>query len=985
MPATTSVAGIFLFGMKKGSPTRKGRISGRPGGGTGRRARFLAAAAALASGFLTSGAGAERIRLGAPASTLSRAAVLSAAASSAAANRTGGEVPAAGSEALRGVTPLFLVSDASGLDALADVPVAFETDGYPDQEDRLADLLKTHPQIESILLDVRRPATLPSGVDLDRELFFVKKVTSMIRGLRPDVRIALAGGGTSSPEVLADMRTLLADPTILADVDAVAVGNPAMAELAAAPLPPSVALWIEEAASPGAAPASLVEGLWRIQKTRAARYFFAAGDGDSFPGELARAQAYLTNDVAPQTAGANSSEARFYDGRTLSPILFLRAAAGVSKRVDVAAGGPYREAQVENLSTGARRIFPLAPGARSLDLDLSRGALAVRLVPERKPGEVQTRVTVGGARGLTADEIVARERAWKATQDDLVRRYSAQLSTSLRFRVAEINETFDLTIQGPLFKERGKEFDWAWDTFYLNGIKWKGKTLPKIPILQPEKVTTLPLEIELTEAYEYALAGRTVVDGRPAYEIDFTPRKSLGDKPSYKGRAWIDSETFALLRRRSVQQNTKGETLSNVETEYYRLVPGTQAVLALEIKGEEVFSTAGRTTAIERSVTMSNVRINPDDFDERRAAVYASEKQMVRDTDHGLKYLVPDPALPGARTVEEHTSKRSLFGAGGFFYDGSLSYPVPLLGVQYFDFDLFGKGKQLSTFFGGVILTTNYTDPAFLGSHFDVGVDLFGFAIPFTDLSYRNGHEVKDERLKHVPAFSQINIGHPLGPYLKASLGLFAKWDDYQRDPDTAPEFVTPHDTFTLGYEGKLTANVSGFNATLDYAWFHRRNWGFWGIPGESEFEPSQREYEKYYAEISKDYYFTGFRKIHAAITYLNGSDLDRFSRYEFGSFSGNPIRGYQSGALRTRQAWVMNLSYGLNIENIIRLEVLYDQGLLNDPFSGFHHSYYSGGGISGQLNGPWSNSFIRFDVGLPIVSHGIHGVSASALILKLF
>jgi outer membrane protein assembly factor BamA len=310
---------------------------------------------------------------------------------------------------------------------------------------------------------------------------------------------------------------------------------------------------------------------------------------------------------------------------------------------------------------------------------------------------------------------------------------------------------------------------------------------------------------------------------------------------------------------------------------------------------------------------------------------------------------------------------------------------VPLLGVQYFDFDLFGKGKQLSTFFGGVILTTNYTDPAFLGSHFDVGVDLFGFAIPFTDLSYRNGKEVKEERLKHIPAVSQINIGHPLGPYMKASLGLFAKWDDYQRDPDTAPEFVTPQDTFTFGYEGKLTANVSGFNATLDYAWFHRQNWEFWGIPGESEFQASQRDYEKYYAEIAKDYYFTGFRKIHAAITYLSGSDLDRFSRYEFGSFSGNPIRGYQSGALRTSKAWVMNLSYGLNIENIIRLEVLYDQGLMDDPVSGFHNAYYSGGGISGQLNGPWNNSFIRFDVGVPIVSHGIHGVTASALVLKLF
>ncbi len=294
-------------------------------------------------------------------------------------------------------------------------------------------------------------------------------------------------------------------------------------------------------------------------------------------------------------------------------------------------------------------------------------------------------------------------------------------------------------------------------------------------------------------------------------------------------------------------------------------------------------------------------------------------------------------------------------------------------------------GKQISTFFAGAVLTTNYTDPAFLGTRFDLGADVFAFAIPFGDASYRNGKEVKNERLKHVPAVFQINAGHPLGPYLKASLGIFAKWDDYQRDPDTDHDFVTPADTFTFGEELKLTSNMSGFAVTLDYSRFHRNDWPFWGIPGTSEYDPSQRDYEKWSAQVSKDYYFSGFRKIHGALTYLSGSDLDRFSRYEFGAFSGNPLRGYQSGALRTKQAWIMNLSYGLNIENIIRLEALYDQAILSDEVSGFHHQYYSGVGISGQLNGPWNNSLVRFDVGVPAVSHGIHGVSGSVLLLKLF
>ena len=945
-PETRNEANTVFFipgGSAAGFPPLK--ASPRP-------IRTFAAAVGLI--LFAAGARGEQIRLGADAAVLG---------------------PAAAPPAPADRSPLRRISDASLLDGLAAVPVALES-GLSTDPDALAAQLKAHANIESVILAGGGAPEREAGID--RRRFDVKRLSATVAGLRPDVKVALAAG--AGPEGLADLRRLFEDPTLAAGIDAVLVSDDSATALETAPLPGSPPVWLDLPAEPAV---SLVAGLARLARRRAERVFFAAADGPSFAAELVRAQAYFTGDVSPQPATGTGSEARFFDAKLLTPIVF--ADGGGPSRIDVSAGGPFRQAQVENLASGARRTFALGAGAKTLDLDLPAGPAAVRLVPERKPGEVQAQVSVGGARGLTAEEIVARERAWKAAQDDLVRSYTADLTTSLRFRVAEVNETFDLTIEGPLFKERGKDFDWAWDTFYVNGIKWKGKTLPKIPILQPEKVTTLPLEIELGEEYAYALAGKTVVEGHPAWEIDFTPKSAAGKKPMYRGRAWIDTKTFALLRRRSVQMNLTGETLSNVETEYYRPVPGTSAVLPLEIKGEEVFSTAGRTTAVERSVVLGNVRINAADFVERRTAVYASPRQMVRDTDHGLKYLVPDAAAPGGRVVEEQVSKKSLFGVAGFFYDGSLGYPIPLLGVQYFDFDLFHRGKQISTFFAGAVLTTNYTDPAFLGSRFDLGADVVGFAIPFGDASYRSGKEVKDERLKHVPALFQVNLGHPLGPYLKASLGLFAKWDDYQRDPDTAHEFVTPNDTFTFGYEVKLTANAEGFNGVLDYSRFHRDAWGFWGIPGTSEFRPGQRDYEKYSASISKDYYFTGFRKIHGAVTWLSGSDLDRFSRYEFGAFSGNPLRGYQSGALRTRQAWILNLSYGLNIENIIRLEAMYDQAILNDAYSGFRHAYYSGAGISGQLNGPWNNSLIRFDVGIPVVSHGIHGVSASALILKLF
>ncbi|HEV8118752.1 MAG TPA: sigma-E factor regulatory protein RseB domain-containing protein, partial [Thermoanaerobaculia bacterium] len=604
---------------------------------------------------------------------------------------------------------------------------------------------------------------------------------------------------------------------------------------------------------------------------------------------LGRLQAYWSGDVsrdptatpATRPDGSAVEPLRFFDGKKFTPILFLPRDPAGTVRIELS-GGPFVKASVENLATGAKRDFDLK-GAAILDLDLSRGALAAVLQPAERPGgETRTRVEVGAERGLTAEEIVARERAWDAGQRALFTSYIAHLKTSLRFKVGEVGETFDLSILGPLFYRRGEPADWEWDEFYLNGVKWKGKTLPKLPILQPEKVTAIPLDIRLTEDYEYTLKGEGPISGRPAYHVAFAPKQVDKDKATYRGSVWIDKETFALLRRNSVQMNLKGETLSAVQTEYYSPVPGKpELFLPLEIKGEEVYSTAGRTTAIERDVKVETITIDPPDFETLRTQAYASPGQMIRHTDRGMRYLVPDPAKPGERVVEEKISKKSTFGVVGAFYDDSLDYPIPLIGVQHFNFDLWGKGKQLSVFFAGALLTANYTDPALLGTHFDLGADLFGVAFPFGDVSYRNGVEVPSEKIKHLPAAFQVNVGHPIGPYLKASLGLFTKWDNFQRDKDTGPNFVTPVDTFTNGAELRLVANFSGFNIAAAGSAYFRQKWEFWGDPATSEFNPDQKDYQKWSVSVAKDQYFPGFRKLHLGIAYLGGHDLDRFSKYE--------------------------------------------------------------------------------------------------------
>ncbi|MGE5412688.1 MAG: hypothetical protein ACM3NW_00820 [Syntrophomonadaceae bacterium] len=822
---------------------------------------------------------------------------------------------------------------------------------------------------------------VPPTDDADRFAYAVKRLASIFRSGSPDGQVALDASQAPPASLEEDLA---------AYVDALIVQPNASAS-------PDTGLrsWVLARPSASASPTvAVLSSFIRVPQS-----VLVAALGDDRPltaGDietLGRMQAYLTADASRDPTptrvarrdGSTVSALRLFDAKKFTPILLLPEDPAGAVSIELS-GGPFTTASVENLASGVRRDFELK-GAPSLTLDLSRGPLAVVLQPMARPGgATRAAVEVGATRGLTAEEIVARERAWDAGQREKTKSYVATMDASLRFRVASLPGSLDLTIRGPYFYQAGKNPDWEWQEFYLNGVKWKGRTIPKLPILQPDKVTTLPLDIRLSEEYDYELVGEVEAEGRPAYRVDFKPKAAVGDKPIYRGTAWIDRETFALLRRESIQLNLKGDTLSNVQTEYYREVPGAPGVvLPLEIRGQQVFSTAGRTTAIERKVTMIGVAINPPDYETRLKQAYASPSQMVRDTDEGLKYLEPDPTKPDERQVSNKLTRKSLIGVGGIFYERGLDYPFPLIGVQYFNFDLWHKNKQLSVLFFGSILFANYTDPSFMGTHFDLGADVFGVAFPFTETDYRFGQEVKAGSVKHWPEYLSVNFGHPLGTYLKASAFLFAQYDGYKSNSDTSPNFVVPVSTFTLGAGLRLNWSEAGYNIQGEANYYARQKWEPWGDPSLNPFSPSQKDYWKWSVSAQKGFYFADFRKLLVKLEYLGGQDLDRWSQWDFGPFSTHSMTGFPSGSVLANEAWLNNLSYGINIENVVRFEVEYDQALVTNKFAGYDNTYFSGVGITTSFNGPWDNTRIRADVGYPVVNHGVKGFTINAQILKVF
>ena len=76
-----------------------------------------------------------------------------------------------------------------------------------------------------------------------------------------------------------------------------------------------------------------------------------------------------------------------------------------------------------------------------------------------------------------------------------------------------------------------------------------------------------------------------------------------------------------------------------------------------------------------------------------------------------------------------------------------------------------------------------------------------------------------------------------------------------------------------------------------------RSEWAPWG-PAEA-LETGSRTYSKYAAHLSKDIFLSTFQKVHLNAAYFGGTNLDRFSRYQFGLFDDTRIHGVPGSGVR--------------------------------------------------------------------------------------
>jgi hypothetical protein len=653
-------------------------------------------------------------------------------------------------------------------------------------------------------------------------------------------------------------------------------------------------------------------------------------------------------------------------GQRLEVSLHL-ASAGTTVVRDAAAGTLVKLADAardEALKTSTARV---ELSERPLLIDFNFGAQ-----------EVYALRSEAAERALpTVEEIVARYQQEETAQAALVKNYIANARVDIHFQPTAL-DSYDVVLDNRFFYDL-ETSEWEETSFSLNGTRF-GRNRPPFPLLQPEKVLSLPLTLRFNRDYVYHLDGTDRVGDRACYVVRFDPIDKT--RSLYRGKVWIDTERYVRLKVQAVQTNLAAPVVSNEETQTYEPVgrANDQPVyLFSKLVSHQIMLIAGRNLLVDRNVTFSNFQVNDETFVSQRQQARQSDNIMYRDTDKGLRNLIKRGE---ERVVSDHLTTNAKALALGATFDPSYDYPVPLFGIDYMNFNFLNRGLQLGFVFSGVLAAGNLQKANIGGTKFDLSVDFFGIAVNSNDQVYDEHGEIKGERLQNRKAVTGTNLGYQLSDFQKVTLGAHAQYDAFTTSPNnTAPTFVAPENTTTLNPSVSYEYRRGGYSLLAGYNYFRRAQWATWGDP--TDFDPSTRTYTKYSVGLSKDFYFKAFNKIHLNAAYYGGERLDRFSMYRFGLFDETRMRGVPSAGLRFSEVGMIRGAYSFNILNLYRFALYVDHAEGRTPSQ---KSWMPTTGIGTEVNFPGPKmTMLKLGVGKGFLPQMYRGSGSLVVELMVF
>jgi hypothetical protein len=511
-------------------------------------------------------------------------------------------------------------------------------------------------------------------------------------------------------------------------------------------------------------------------------------------------------------------------------------------------------------------------------------------------------VDVVAGRDLTVEEILARHQAWALRQRQEVPRFVASGSLVITFQVPGLSAPVTVNADVTLYSAGGG-LEVEQRALRLNGLPLPQGGVPRLPILEPERVAAPPLTITLGESYRYRLEGRDRAGGRACYRVAFAP--APGAPPSFRGRAWIDAAEYALVRMDAVQTGLRGAIVSSRQVEELAPVPhrGRTVWLPARTSVHQVYEGPGHRTPIDRVLVLRKHEPDPPDFDARLAAAHSSDAVMLRETPRGFEYLrraspAEARAAGGATRVPAGRSTAVRTLALGVLVDPAIGDPLPFVGAGYSDLDFLGTGTQLNAFLAGAFAQLAWSAPTLAGSRWRLQLAAFASLVEYNDRVFRRGVEQYAENLRQRPARLSVDLSHPVGPRVRARLGYELSYTRLGRSGLTAADFREPESALAQGLRLALDAEPGRWSGTAWWRPAWRPHWRTWGFADAPEDADAARAYERYGIRLARTFVLSPRLSGRVELAGMAGAGLDRFSRFAFDGFEER-LTGYPVGSVR--------------------------------------------------------------------------------------
>jgi hypothetical protein len=272
-----------------------------------------------------------------------------------------------------------------------------------------------------------------------------------------------------------------------------------------------------------------------------------------------------------------------------------------------------------------------------------------------------------------------------------------------------------------------------------------------------------------------------------------------------------------------------------------------------------------------------------------------------------------------------------------------------------------------------------------------VGADLTTRAFPLSDRFLgpaSDGEEVEEFGVDDVSQALSINAARQLGPFFKFTGFYELGYARYSRGEEAQSEFVTPSDTFVHSIEIRMGFDRQGTSLRAFGRLSRRSDWDRWGFPSAQlvptfgpglaaefgrgslleDFDPDSRDFVQYGISVSRLWTPSIFQTLRGDLSWMQGEDLDRFSKFRFSTLGDLRLRGFGGSGVRFDQGGIARATYTFKVGPFLRLDAALEHGRVRERDLGGDFLSFTGAGLAGNFTLPrgW---VARLDYGIGLAS----------------